>query len=473
MGTPIYSTMKLILTALAGVAYSQSVPATSGWTLNCQTTSSPNDDGALGPAFLSNQPLSNGEYNFFWSSFGRGYGAVSASGQYGNFTGDSFCEGQNDNQTTQLVETNVFKWPNEVKPVPLNVFNSNGYFTVANGFATPTTKDGCVAIVNSNGNLPAQVGDVQFLTNGCGQGSFIQTKYFYHYVKWVDMDGDGDLDLVTARSSGSTDPTNLDESALVWLTNPGTGFDPAAKVWKVNVVRASNDIADTAFDIMTYSGVMYGIAGGFASGTLALFSGSNWSKKAPSSKTIARNNPFYFTTKFEDLNMDGIPDVLVTIGSYGAGNGQLIVYPGQASSSGSYSLGSAITIDKTFPVYNSKALGSPGEAFRFDYSTRNIQQGLVPSILVSGDDDGNIYMVDPVTTDPSSFNWNYNDKVTIFASAPFNPFVTPLTAPTIGQPSIVDIDGDGCTDIGIPAYSLKMNVFIEQKFTATGCQPLH
>lgn len=452
--------------ALAGVTLAQTTPPTSPWKVNCQTTTSP--DGQPGPAFTALQPRSDGEYNVIWSSFARKYGAIAASGAYGsNPNVDNFCDTGDNSSYTQIVDTNVFNWPNGVKPVPIDVFGSTGYLTVADGFATPSTHDGCIAIVNSGGNMPSNVGDVQFISNGCGQGNLLQTKYFYHYVEWVDMDGDGDLDILTARGSSLTNPTDLDASMLVWFQNPGSPFSTTARTWKEFVIEASQDVCDVGFDLVTYNNQKYVICGGFASGKLALMTGDDWTNTASITAQILdqpANVSFYFSQTWADMNNDNIPDAIVTIGSYGAGNGKMLVYPG-VDTNGVLSVASGIMVYDQFPVFSSSSVGSPGEAFPFYYGTSDQANGVLPSILVSGDDDGYMYMFDPtgyVNPDGSDFNWVYNEAV-IMKTKQFSPFVTPFNAPTVGQPTIFDIDQDGCNDIVVPSYYLKQIVFLEQK----------
>jgi len=449
----------------AGVL-SQTTPPTSPWKINCQTLTSP--DGQPGPAFTALQPRDDGEYNVIWSTFARKYGAIAASGAYGNNPNvDNFCDTGDNSSYTQLVDTNIFNWPNGVTPVPLDVFGGSGYLTVADGFATPATHDGCIAIVNSNGNQPANVGDIQFISQGCGQGNLLQTKYFYHYVEWVDMDGDGDLDILTARGSSLTNPTALDASMLVWFQNPGSPFSTTARTWKEFVIESSESVCDVGFDLITYNNQKYVVCGGFASGKLTLFTGNDWTNTAAISATILEqptNASFYFSQTWADMNNDQVPDAIVTIGSYGVDNGKLLVYPG-IDTNGVLSLDSGVMVYDQFPLFSSSSVGSPGEAFPFYYGTSDQENGKLPSILVSGDDDGMMYMFDPTgytNPDGSDFNWVYNEAV-IMKTKQFSPFVTPFNAPTVGQPTIADIDGDGCNDIVVPSYYLKQVVFLEKK----------
>jgi len=452
--------------ALAGVALSQTTPPTSPFKINCQTNTSP--DGQPGPAFTALQPRDDGEYNVIWSTFARSYGAVAASGGYGNNVNtDNFCDVNDNSSYTQVADIGIFDWPNGINPVPIEVFGANGYLAVADGFATPAAHDGCIAIINSNGAQPATAGDIQFISQGCGNGNLVQTKYFYHYVEWVDMDGDGDLDILTARGSSLTSPTALDASMLVWFQNPGSPFSTTARTWKEFVIESSADVCDVGFDLTQYGNTKYVICGGFASGKLALFSGDDWTNTANIEFTLIdqpEGVSYYFSQTWADMNNDQVPDAIVTIGSYGVDNGLMYVYPG-VDTAGKLSLAAGVLVYDQFPLFSSASVGSPGEALPFYYGVNDKLNGTLPSILVSGDDDGFMYMFDPTgytSPDGSDFNWVYNEQV-IMKTKQFSPFVTPFNAPTVGQPTIADIDGDGCNDIVVPSYYLKQLVFLEQK----------
>merc|ERR1712168_443329 len=122
-------------------------------------------------------------------------------------------------------------------------------------------------------------------------------------------------------------------------------------------------------------------------------------------KIIAQDGR-YFTQEFADLNMDEILDVLVSIGSYGEQQGQLVIYPGQYSNSTGYSLGNKILVYDQFPFYNSKSLSSPGASTPFWNGEKFREKGVIPSLLISGNSDGNIYMAIPILSD-KDFNFQY------------------------------------------------------------------
>ena len=83
-----------------------------------------------------------------------------------------------------------------------------------------------------------------------------------------------------------------------------------------------------------------------------------------------------------------------------------------------------------------------------------------------------MYMFDPTGyTDPmgADFNWEYNMETIMKTDTKTPAVLTPLNAPTVGQPSVVDLNGDGCNDIVVPSYALQQLIFLELKNTRN-CQ---
>ena len=164
--------------------------------------------------------------------------------------------------------------------------------------------------------------------------------------------------------------------------------------------------------------------------------------------------------------MDGTPDAAVTIGSYGEKPGQLVVYQGSSSVDSIISSDSKTVVYDQFEQFEgSNSLGSPGSITVFQYSTSGDSDKDIPSLLISGDDDGYMYMADP--TSVKNFSFEY-DLSTIFVQT-LVPIYTPLTAPTIGQQSVVDINGDGCNEIIVPGYHAK-NIYILEQVNKRNCQ---
>merc|ERR1711920_84907 len=439
----------------------------SGWDINCRLDT---NGGDFGPAFLESSRLFNQELDLIWSSFGRGDAGIYGNGPFGDngdIGADSCALAKNDTSNA-IVKASYLNWPNEIAPVPPQVFGDSGYLAIPNGFAVPGVNDGCIAIADvgqylSTGETLSD-DDLYILTDGCGQGRIGYTRYYYHVARWFDMDNDGDLDLLTSRASSLTSPTDVTSSQLVWFQNPGTqNFVPTsagASAWKSYVISAGDNIADTYLDVMRNVDNIIVITGGFASRTLAIIQGGeDWTNNRAITKQIIDTDGYYFNQEFADLDLDGIPDVIATIGSYGEQEGMLVVYKGSFTykqGENIYSVSDKNVVYDQFPNFNSKGLGSPGEATPFSF-TNVVSNKTMPNILVSGDDDGNMYLFTPNSNTFGDYTFNQ-----IYQSSQFNPFVTPFNASTVGRPAVVDMNEDGCSEIVVANYHNKQLVVLEQ-----------
>lgn len=446
--------------------------AQNGWEITCKV----NTGGAYGPAFLDFAEVQSCDVNQFelmWSSFGTRSAGIYGIGTFGldpdniDHTFDDICDNIISNTTSpELASAKYLTWPNEINRVPFSVYNKRGLVMIPNGFATPTTFDGCLAIADlKRGPWPVQENGIQVISGGCGYSSRNDIKYFYHFVKWIDMDGDGDLDALTARGSSKTLPTALDSSQLVWFENDGTqNFQPGGNAWKMHNIALGQDLADTYLDAFVNNGNIIVIFGGFSSRVLGLIQGpiGAWNENNQNQLRYdyVDSDGYYFTQKFTDLDQDGVQDAIITIGSYGEKSGQLIVYQGYFDSNGIYGLQNKQVIYDNFPFYNSKALGVPGEGSAFNFYSDN--SDAYPSILVSGDDDGAFYLFTPNVNADGSLTFGNYQYSQIYESANFNPRATPLNAPTVGKSITADIDGNGCNDIVIPNFANKQLVVISQ-----------
>jgi hypothetical protein len=138
-----------------------------------------------------------------------------------------------------------------------------------------------------------------------------------------------------------------------------------------------------------------------------------------------------------DLNGDQIPDLLVTVSD--EFNGSLIAYefpPSGQIRTGIFPRHVLATGFK--PTTQAKGRGSPGQATVVQLSS--VTPRKKPIIILSGDDDGYVYLLEAVHDD-IPLNWEYSIK-TIHQSKG-----------TVGQISIEDVDGDGHPEMFVPGYN--------------------
>merc|ERR1711963_504928 len=107
------------------------------------------------------------------------------------------------------------------------------------------------------------------------------------------------------------------------------------------------------------------------------------------------------------------------------------------------------TLDTNFHP-NSMLFGetmSPGSAIIFHPSDAVRDAGNKPLILLSGDDDGNQYILQPVSQDPA--DWTYARQTLVETGDT-----------TAGQVTADDINGDGYTELITAGYTVgKVYVF--------------
>ena len=129
-----------------------------------------------------------------------------------------------------------FKWPNSVSVVPQDVFGVNA-IVVPDGFLPPGKTEGNVYVMTTD---PADLTKAQQVY----QISPSKSGYFYHTGFWVDIDGDGRKDFITARSNAKAD-----QGELVWYHHPAGGLQQVP--WEEHVIVNGPDVM---FDLQTIEG---------------------------------------------------------------------------------------------------------------------------------------------------------------------------------------------------------------------------
>lgn len=143
------------------------------------------------PAFISVEKFPNQSEFLLISTF-----APIASGTVSVIPNiDSIVASGNFTEAKTKVLSNTFRWPNELKPVPQDVFGEGlNAIVVPDGFLSPGKSDGNVFILATD---PKDVTNMQQLY----KISSPRPGYYYHMGFWIDMDGDGRKDFLTARTN--------------------------------------------------------------------------------------------------------------------------------------------------------------------------------------------------------------------------------------------------------------------------------
>jgi hypothetical protein len=218
-------------------------------------------------------------------------------------------------------------WPNETARVPDGVFPFEAIVS-PQGFQS-ALPPGRLSVINLDDPKRGEyvVDQSTFKAPRCEPGSSDNQPWFYHDARFVDMDEDGRLDIVSARASfkvrgGMCPPTGQ----LVWFRNPGDELKPDVE-WEefvlvdtepapggpeVNMNARDLDgdgrVEIIATHFFKYDGItIYGAP-----------EGRKWSDVDPVKGPLVRQHDIMrgqgnpFAVEIVDLNLDGRLDVLTS-----------------------------------------------------------------------------------------------------------------------------------------------------------------
>lgn len=178
-----------------------------------------------GPAFVNIDSFDKTNDFLMISSFGVfSNGKVSIVPEI-----SSFIKSKNISAISPTMVASGFQWPNDARSVPSAVFNDGiPSFVVPDGFLVP---------FHNNGGVYVFQVDPTDITKKTNQVTLTETHkgFFYHMGKWVDINNDGRLDYITARSNAKAG-----QGELVWLEHPEGGLSQAP--WKEHVITTGPDV---------------------------------------------------------------------------------------------------------------------------------------------------------------------------------------------------------------------------------------
>ncbi|KAK8385139.1 hypothetical protein O3P69_012143 [Scylla paramamosain] len=346
-----------------------------------------------------------------------------------------------DNPSAWTVEEmdNTAFWPNNPDYLPSSVAGAEGVVWTS-GFLVPGKGDGQLQMYQTGRDpMPPAVDIASLSTN----------TWSYHRVVWKDMDLDGDLDALTARFHqpllGST------KKELVWLENEGQGF---VEGWLQHVVAA--DGPDVSFAPVKLS------AGGRDFDCLVIAEFFNertsiyWTESEEGSwadpnlvrsRVINEHAGQVFDVLVDDFNRDGTLEFLATEYRKDLGVGQATIYlfpeDFRTDDFTHFKIADSFRPNQ---IIGAQTM-SPGSPKTF-YPTAEFAAGLAedglphkPYILLSGDDDGRMYVLFP--NSDARDDWVYQKHILIDTEET-----------TIGKMAHGDFDGDGFEDVVVAGYSI-------------------
>jgi hypothetical protein len=391
------------------------------------------------PAFLALLPFSpGGELGLVISSF-RVFGkdTVRTVPRIGEVLGEL------DTIESVLLSDSVV-WPNEVTRTPEGVFDF-GSLTVAGGFLVPGKGRGAVSL------LPLR-SDAPFWAHAPVKLTADRPGWFYHRAMWRDMDGDGGLDVVTAR--GRKSAFGGAKGRLVWLRQP-PGLEGVSSLarhrleadapWQENVLLEGPDVHFRLHDLDD-DGIEEILAAEFFGRRLTL----SWfqaregalADRELETRVIDDGLGAAFDLGVVDLDGDGRRDLLVTNHEPDARAAVFAYDVPDDLRQGQWRRHPLLDGIETRQGGMNQA--SPGQAIAFQ-PRPGATEGR-PWILVAGDGSQRAHLLIPEAEAPGT--WGYREEILVDAGA------------TVGQCLAADVDGDGYSEVFVPAWNHdKLHVF--------------
>ncbi|CAE7277402.1 TYW1 [Symbiodinium pilosum] len=329
--------------------------------------------------------------------------------------------GTHSGSAEELPGTGKINWPNSITTLNTSVF---GFAAVAvgNGFLVPTHTTGGVYIMEASTEPTTLKEPVKISKDNSG--------WFYHQAHFVDMDGDGLLDVLAARCTYPVWPWAKKQGELVWLKQPAQDA-LAGQPWQEQELGPGPDFL---FCVHPNSSRVSLVAPEYISGRVVYWYQQEDGSMA--SRLLDDTIGPGFSCSWTDLNADGHLDLLLT--NHAATNGSVFAYTFSSDDVAVAQVSRHVLATGFTPVKIKTGSASPGDAMAFQ---PQINLSGKPFIFVSGDNSNSIFLMRPASQDPA--DWNYRlEQIHDFGG-------------DIGRPSIGDVDNNGFADIFVPLYDLK------------------
>jgi hypothetical protein len=338
----------------------------------------------------------------------------------------------------QVLDVTAY-WPNNPDYLPSSVAGAEGIIWTS-GFLVPGKTDGQLQMYDTTQEPP--VGPFNIASND-------SIDWAYHKVVWKDMDNDGDLDALTARFFLPTVGDTLHD--ILYYENTGQGFSEG---WTEHIISSVGPDVHFAPVTLTVGLRDYDciVVGEFFNQQLSILwtdsPDNDWSDPSMVNyRVINADAGQTFDTVIDDYNRDGILEILSTEYKTDIGEGQVTVYffPPDFRTD---EFESVVIADGFIPhnIVGGESM-SPGTPKPYYPSTAYANElgddGLPhkPWILLSGDDDGRMYILYPDTE--ARDDWTYRKNILL-----------DTMDTTIGKMAHGDVDNDGYEEIIVAGYSV-------------------
>jgi len=244
-------------------------------------------------AFPTVTSFSDSEKFLLCSSFG-----ALSSGQIYVVPGVSEAVKGGDVSHLKSVQLNTpsFEWPNNVQVIPKEVFGYRAIM-VPDGFLVPGKSNGGLYIITMDETDITK-------TKSTTKISAKKNGYFYHMGEWVDMNNDGRLDFLTARSNAKAGG-----GQLVWFEHPAEGLTSA--VWAEHVVTEGPDVGIQVVHVPQYKNEVVVFAAEFFNEKVSFYRVSTKTGELVDSRVIDTEIGSAYSVTYADINNDGAMELMV------------------------------------------------------------------------------------------------------------------------------------------------------------------
>jgi hypothetical protein len=335
---------------------------------------------------------------------------------------------------SEKLKTPSFEWPNDVQVIPQEVFGYRAIM-VPDGFLVPGKTNGGLYIITMDET------DIT-LTKSTTKISAKNKGYFFHMGEWVDLNGDGRLDFLTARSNAKAGG-----GQLVWFEHPAEGLTDAT--WTEHVISEGPDVGIQVVEVSQYKNEVVVFAAEFFNERVSFYRVSTKTGELVDMRVIDTTIESAYSVTYADLNGDGVKELMVNNHETNNPDTGIWVYEFPKNwMTGDFT---RTTIASNFQ--NKFSLAVPNMAPGFPYpfypevSTEG-KKGVAAHIVVAGDGDHTAHIMTP--TDAKNFVWDLD--------------TVKEEKGTVGALTWDDLDLDGWNELWVPDYdSSKIEVF---KFSA-------
>lgn len=349
-----------------------------------------------------------------------GIGVLSGDGLYNNANIAASLSNVNQTQVSQITQN--IKWPNEIHLVPQGYVKNAPYaLSLASGFLVPEQSTGAITLIPQNPDstwgTPVQV-------------STDKDSWFYHRVRWYDVNGDGLNDIVTCRAYKPTFGSAGGE--LLWLEQPANGILTAP--WTEHVIAEGPDVFFEFINVNDDEIPEIVAAEFFTNQQVTLlYTTTTWADSSNIFTVVIDDTiDNAFDVKVVDLDLDGFDEIVATNHESDPTKSAVIAYeiPKNWKSDPwpRHVLATGFVV--TEGGFNQ---ATPGSAWPF-YPA--LKANTRPWIFIDGDGSQKAYQLRPI--DGKRFEY----ELTIVVD----------TGATVGAVALADVDGDGFTEVFIPAY---------------------